>query len=161
MCAGCPFALQRLLRQQRTALKKDLLMCVPLTSLPPSTLSFSDRMMPAGWVCLQWRVFSDCTGAAQGDKSACMSLSSGYIFSPPLQQKILDQEQASVTRIFLRKFAWTSFHVSPWERFTNPASILAQFLIIWPSKLDVLHGLCYCGFIYSSGPSLIPKKAVL
>lgn len=53
------------------------------------------------------------------------------------------------------------FHVSPWEKFTNPASILAQFFIIWASKLDVVHGLCYCVFIYSAGPSLIPKKAVL
>lgn len=114
-----------------------------------------------GFVCSGEVSHTDCTEGEQGDKSAWMWCSSGYIFSPPLQQKILKQEQDSATRIFLRKSAWSFFHDSPWERFTNPAPILAQFLIIWACKLDVVYGLRYCGFIYSAGPSLIPKKAVL
>lgn len=52
-----------------------------------------------GFVCSGEVPYTDCAGAGKGDSS------SGYIFSLPLQQKILKQEKASLTRIDLRKFA--------------------------------------------------------
>lgn len=51
---GCPSSCQMLLRQHRAAAEKYSSISVPLTSLPPSALSTSRRLMPEGsWlVCL-------------------------------------------------------------------------------------------------------------
>lgn len=167
VCNGCPSACQMLLQQCRGASEKYFFICVPLTSLLPSTLSSSGKVIPAGsrLVCPGEGCHTYHRGAGQRAKSQHMGDAALGPRSHPLYNRkscrgLLEQKQVSVRRIFFRNLAWSFSHVFPQDKITNPAPILAWFLGIQASQLDFVHGLCYSVFTYSAGPSLIPSKTV-
>lgn len=155
-CAGCLFAIQKLLRQHRVWRSVSQSVSIWPRCLLPHWASQIGWCLLSGFVHRGEVSHMDCTGAGQGDKIGDAALGIWKYFHPLSNRK-----------------SWIGTDFSNKD---TPQEICLEFLLCLsmgqiqkscpypcpiPYNLGKQHGLCYCGFINSAGPSLIPKRAVL